>query len=258
MAKRHFRRYIEAGSTNPKVNQWNLFTSELGTVFGDLDRMGRASGKILGLQMKETILFSSKRLPTNSVGQRMFYINSITSAFQIVSRTSGPDPICLPASVISFVKLNAPTIATGNALTKRRSPMPFIYVPQTRSQPLKHRAAPNNPNPRPPPLSSALPPPPLLNPIPPPPLAPTPSQRLTPKTSRRSLVLMASSCQKRRPDERNLDSAHTAEVSTRLTIAIPSPQVLRRKTANPPTKPLLRYMDAGLRGQGLGDSRKFR
>ena len=35
MAKRHFRRYIEAGGTDPKVNQWNIFTTELETVFSD-------------------------------------------------------------------------------------------------------------------------------------------------------------------------------------------------------------------------------
>ena len=54
MAKLHFRRYIEAGGTDPKVNQWNIFTTELKTVFGDPDRLGRASEKLLGLKMKET------------------------------------------------------------------------------------------------------------------------------------------------------------------------------------------------------------
>ena len=37
MAKQHFCHYIKAGSTNPKVNQWDLFISKLETVFGDPD-----------------------------------------------------------------------------------------------------------------------------------------------------------------------------------------------------------------------------
>ena len=54
MAKQHFCHYIKAGSTNPKVNQWDLFISKLETVFGDPDWIGEASDKILGLKMKET------------------------------------------------------------------------------------------------------------------------------------------------------------------------------------------------------------
>ena len=54
MAKRHFRHYIKAGGTDPKVNQWNIFTTELETVFSDPDWLGRASEKLLGLKMKET------------------------------------------------------------------------------------------------------------------------------------------------------------------------------------------------------------
>ena len=54
MAKRHFRCYIENGGTDPKVNQWNVFSTELETVFGDPDREGRASNKLLAITMKET------------------------------------------------------------------------------------------------------------------------------------------------------------------------------------------------------------
>ena len=54
MAKRHFRRFIEAGSTDPKVNYWAAFTRELEAIFGEPDRVGKASGKLLGLSMKET------------------------------------------------------------------------------------------------------------------------------------------------------------------------------------------------------------
>ena len=54
MAKQHFHCYIKAGGTDPKVNQWNIFTTELETVFGDPDRLSRVSEKLLGLKMKET------------------------------------------------------------------------------------------------------------------------------------------------------------------------------------------------------------
>ena len=54
MAKRHFRRYIETGSTDPMVNQWVSFVQELDTVFGDPNRIGRALDNILGLKMKKT------------------------------------------------------------------------------------------------------------------------------------------------------------------------------------------------------------
>ena len=54
MAKWHFCCYIEAGGTDPKVNQWNIFTTKLETVFGNPDQLGRASEKLLGLKMKET------------------------------------------------------------------------------------------------------------------------------------------------------------------------------------------------------------
>jgi len=54
IAKRHFRRYIELGSTDPKVTQWASFVQELETVFGDPDCIGRASDKLLKLKMKES------------------------------------------------------------------------------------------------------------------------------------------------------------------------------------------------------------
>ena len=54
MAKQHFRHYIEAGGTDPKVNQWIIFTTELETVFGNPDQLSRVSEKLLGLKMKET------------------------------------------------------------------------------------------------------------------------------------------------------------------------------------------------------------
>ena len=54
MAKQHFRRYIEQGGTDPKVNNWAAFTQELMEVFGDPDLRGRASSKLLGLKMKHT------------------------------------------------------------------------------------------------------------------------------------------------------------------------------------------------------------
>ena len=54
MAKRHFRCYIKAGGTDLKVNQWNIFTTELKTVFSDPDQLSRVSEKLLGLKMKET------------------------------------------------------------------------------------------------------------------------------------------------------------------------------------------------------------
>ena len=54
VAKHHFRRYIETGSTDAKVNQWGAFVRELEEVFGNTDRIGRASDKILSLKMKET------------------------------------------------------------------------------------------------------------------------------------------------------------------------------------------------------------
>jgi hypothetical protein len=54
MAKRHFRRYIEDGSIDPIVNRWQPFVTELESVFGDPDRKGRASAKILMLKMKES------------------------------------------------------------------------------------------------------------------------------------------------------------------------------------------------------------
>ena len=52
-AKRHFRRFIEAASNDPKVNQWDPFVQELETVFGEPDRLGRASDKIFELKMSE-------------------------------------------------------------------------------------------------------------------------------------------------------------------------------------------------------------
>jgi hypothetical protein len=52
-AKRHFRRYIEARSNDPKINRWRDFVQELETIFGDPDRQGKASDKLLGLKMKE-------------------------------------------------------------------------------------------------------------------------------------------------------------------------------------------------------------
>jgi hypothetical protein len=54
MAKRHFRRYIEDGSIDLIVNRWQPFVTELESVFGDPDRKGRASAKILILKMKES------------------------------------------------------------------------------------------------------------------------------------------------------------------------------------------------------------
>ena len=54
MAKQHFRRYIEASGTDPKVTQWTAFTLELNSIFSDPDRAGKASGKLLALHMKET------------------------------------------------------------------------------------------------------------------------------------------------------------------------------------------------------------
>ena len=54
MAKRHFCRYIENGGTDPKVNQWNVFSTELETIFSNPDHEGKASDKLLSLTMKET------------------------------------------------------------------------------------------------------------------------------------------------------------------------------------------------------------
>ena len=54
IAKRHFRRYIEAGSGDPKVNRWRAFSAELEDVFGDPDQLGKASDQLLSLKMKET------------------------------------------------------------------------------------------------------------------------------------------------------------------------------------------------------------
>ena len=176
----------------------------------------------------------------NSVGRKASFIDSITSAFRIVSRPSGPDQIHLPASTISFSKLNAPTIATGSALTKRRNPMRPKHVPQTRNRRPRRRAALRikiHPRKPPRPLHRSLALPPLPNPNTLLPLVPTPSQLLTPRISPRSSALTANSCPKRRPDARSSVSSHTAEVSTRLKSTIPIPQVLRQKKAIPPTKP---------------------
>lgn len=83
MAKRHFRRHIEAGSTDPVVNSWAEFTRELRTVFGDPDHLGRASDKLLKLGMKEnghvhryTVLFKEAADELgwpNDVLHRLYY-----------------------------------------------------------------------------------------------------------------------------------------------------------------------------------------
>ena len=50
----------------------------------------------------------------NLLGQIPSYINYITTAFLIASRTSGREPIRLPTSKTSSVKRNVLIIITGN------------------------------------------------------------------------------------------------------------------------------------------------
>jgi hypothetical protein len=102
MAKRHFRRYIELGSTDPKVTRWASFVNELESVFGDPDRIGRASDKILGLKMKETshvhrytVLFkeSADELGWPDAVLHQLYYNGLPNRIKDLWARSDPPPI---------------------------------------------------------------------------------------------------------------------------------------------------------------------
>jgi len=93
MAKRHFRRYIEAGSTDPKVNYWAQFSLELETIFGDPDRIGRASDKLLALKMSHnshlhryTVMFKeyANELSWPNVVLRQLYYNGLPTRLKDV------------------------------------------------------------------------------------------------------------------------------------------------------------------------------
>jgi hypothetical protein len=100
MAKRHFRRYIESGSTSPIVNRWAEFVNELTSIFGDPDRMGKAADKILALRMKEnsrvhryTVLFREAAdelgWPDN-VLHRLYYTGLANRIKDLWARTDPP------------------------------------------------------------------------------------------------------------------------------------------------------------------------
>jgi hypothetical protein len=108
MAKRHFRRYIEAGSTDPKVNYWAEFSLELETVFGDPDRIGRASDKLLALKMstnshlhRYTVMFKeyADELGWPDVVLRQLYYNGLPTRIKDVWTRKDP-----PAAFDDLVK----------------------------------------------------------------------------------------------------------------------------------------------------------
>ena len=99
MAKRHFRRFIEAGSTDPKVNYWAQFSLELETIFGDPDRIGRASDKLLALKMSHnshlhryTVLFKeyADELGWPNVVLRQLYYNGLPTRLKDVWTKEDP------------------------------------------------------------------------------------------------------------------------------------------------------------------------
>jgi len=93
MAKHHFHRFIEAGSTDPKVNYWAQFSLELETIFGDPDRIGHASDKLLALKMSHnshlhqyTVLFKeyADELGWPNVVLRQLYYNGLPTCLKDV------------------------------------------------------------------------------------------------------------------------------------------------------------------------------
>ena len=93
MAKRHFCHYIEAGSTDPKVNYWAQFSLELETIFGDPNCIGRASDKLLALKMlhnshlhQYTVLFKeyANELGWPNVVLQQLYYNSLPTCLKDV------------------------------------------------------------------------------------------------------------------------------------------------------------------------------
>lgn len=130
----HFRHYIEAGSTNPKVNRWDIFATELEAAFGGSDRIIRASGRLLGLKMKEASRAHRYSPRMNLVGLKMFTINFIEKAFQTISRASGPNRVHLPTSMTLFARHKEPTIVTGNASMRKRNPNRLNSLHMTKSK----------------------------------------------------------------------------------------------------------------------------
>ena len=132
MAKQHFHHYIKAGSTNPKVNQWDLFISKLETVFSDPDCIGRASDKILGLKMKETsqvhcytILFKEAANELSwpeSVLHQLYYISLPNRIKDLWARSN-------PPLMTLFVKLNTLTTVTGSASMRKRNLTQLRNIP---------------------------------------------------------------------------------------------------------------------------------
>jgi len=137
-------RYIEAGSTDPKVTQWFSFVTELDTVYGDPGRIRRASDK----KMKEisrvhryTVLFkeSADELGWPYSVLHQLYYNDLPNRIK-------SDPNRVPPSMIPFLRHSGPTTATGNVSMKRRNSTPLKHVPLiSRSRLPNYRQARNNP-----------------------------------------------------------------------------------------------------------------
>jgi len=102
VAKRHFRRFIETQSNDPKVNDWAVFAQELQTIFGDPDRTKRASRKLLNLKMKDngrvhdyTVQFKEAADEvgwSNDILQDLYY-NGLPDRIQDLWAQHGPPPV---------------------------------------------------------------------------------------------------------------------------------------------------------------------
>ena len=152
----------------------------------------------------------------NLLGQIPSYIDYITMAFPITSKTSGRELIRLPTSKTSSIKRNVLIIITGNAWMKRKSPTQdnralqskshLPRLPPALSNQIRIKGPPHHPPLHPLPHSLVLP----LLPNPNPLLRLLRNPLLTTGIFPLSLVPMANSFLKRKPVAKDLVSAAIA------------------------------------------------